>query len=110
MEHVVPVAAGGETTEDNLAFSCFACNRRKWDRRSGRDPAAGGEHRLFNPRTDLWNEHFSWSRDGLSIMGRSPTGRATVVMLDMNRERLRQIRAADGALGRHPPREDGRLV
>jgi hypothetical protein len=110
MEHVIPIAAGGETTEANLALSCFACNRRKWDRRSGLDPAAGGEHRLFNPRTDLWNEHFAWSRDGLSILGRSPIGRATVSVLEMNRERLRQIRAADVALGRHPPAGDTRLV
>ena len=110
MEHVIPIVAGGETTEANLALSCFACNRRKWDRRSGLDPAAGGEHRLFNPRTDLWNEHFAWSRDGLSIVGRSPVGRATVSVLQMNRERLRQIRAADVALGRHPPPGDTRLA
>jgi hypothetical protein len=110
MEHIIPIAAGGETTEDNLALSCFACNRRKWDRRSGLDPTGGSEHGLNSPRIDLWNEHFVWSRDGLSIVGRSPIGRATVIALDMNRERLRQIRAADAALGRHPPREDGRLV
>jgi hypothetical protein len=110
MEHVAPIAAGGETTEANLALSCFSCNRRKWDRRSGVDPAAGSEHRLFNPRSDLWNEHFAWSRDGLSIVGRSAIGRATVSVLEMNRERLRQIRAADVALGRHPPPGDMRLA
>lgn len=110
LEHVAPLAAGGETTESNLALSCFACNRRKWDRRSGFDPAGGGEHRLFNPRTDLWNEHFAWSRDGLSILGRSPIGRTTVSVLELNRERLLQIRAADAALGRHPPAGDARLA
>ena len=109
MEHVIPIAAGGETTEANLALSCFACNRRKWDRRSGLDPAAGSEQRLFNPRTDLWNEHFAWSRDGLSVLGGSSIGRATVSVLEMNRERLQQIRAADVALGRHPPPGDTRL-
>jgi hypothetical protein len=110
MEHVIPVAAGGETTEANLALSCFACNRRKWDRRSGVDPAAGGEHRLFNPRSDPWNEHFAWSSDGLSIVGLSSIGRATVSVPEMNRERLRQIRAADVAVGRHPPPVDTRLA
>jgi hypothetical protein len=65
---------------------------------------------LFDPRTDAWNDPFAWSRDGISIVGRSSIGRATVIVLDMNRERVRQIRAADAALGRHPPREDGRLV
>jgi len=109
MEHVIPIAAGGQATEANLALSCFACNRRKWDRRSGLDPAAGSEQRLFNPRTDLWNEHFAWSRDGLSVLGGSSIGRATVSVLEMNRERLQQIRAADVALGRHPPPGDTRL-
>ena len=43
MEHIVPVAAGGETTAANLALCCFSCNRRKWDRQSGVDPAAASE-------------------------------------------------------------------
>jgi hypothetical protein len=109
MEHIVPVAAGGKTTAENLALCCFSCNRRKWDRRTALDPAAGSEHRLFNPREDAWNEHFAWSRDGLSIVGQSAVGRATVAALDLNRERVRQIRAADAALGRHPPAGDRRL-
>jgi 5-methylcytosine-specific restriction endonuclease McrA len=29
MEHLVPIAAGGETALDNLALACFSCNRRK---------------------------------------------------------------------------------
>ena len=109
MEPVVPVAAGGKTTAENLALCCFSCNRRKWDRRTALDPAAGSEQRLFNPREDAWNEHFAWSRDGLSIVGQSAIGRATVAALELNRERVRQIRAADAALGRHPPAEDLRL-
>jgi hypothetical protein len=109
MEHILPIAAGGKTTAENLALCCFSCNRRKWDRRTALDPTAGSEQRLFNPREDAWNEHFAWSRDGLSIMGQSAIGRATVAALDLNRERVRQIRAADAALGRHPPADDRRL-
>jgi HNH endonuclease len=109
VEHILPVAAGGETTAANLALCCFSCNRRKWDRQSAIDPAAGSEHRLFHPRVDVWNEHFAWSRDGLSIVGQTATGRATVAALDLNRSRLRQIRAADAEVGRHPPPEDRRL-
>ncbi len=106
-----PSLSAGRRTEENLALSCFACNRRKWDRRSGR--RSGGRRRaqaVQSPGPTVWNEHFVWSRDGLSIVGRSSIGRATVRALDMNRERLRQIRAADAVLGRHPPHEDGRLV
>lgn len=108
MEHVIPVAAGGKTTEENLALCCFSCNRRKWDRRTGLDPAVRSEHRLFNPRQDRWNDHFAWSSDGLSSVGQTAIGRATAAVLDLNRERVRQIRAADAELGRHPPSEDRR--
>jgi hypothetical protein len=94
-----PIAAGGTSTIENLALACFACNRRKWDRRTGIDPDAGDEHRLFSPRVDRWNDHFAWSVDGLEI----------VSMLDLNRERLKRIRAADLEVGRHPPGADSRL-
>jgi len=36
-------------------------------------------------------------------------GRVTVSMLDLNRERLKRIRAADLEIGRHPPESDGRI-
>jgi hypothetical protein len=90
MEHLVPVAAGGETIAHNLALACFSCNRRKWDRRSGVDPQAGGEHQLFNPRNDRWNDHFAWSVDGLEIVGSTAIGRTTVKALESNRERLKK--------------------
>jgi hypothetical protein len=109
MEHLIPIAAGGTSTIENLALACFACNRRKWDRRTGIDPDAGGEHQLFSPRADRWNDHFAWSADGLEIVGVTSVGRATVSMLDLNRERLKRIRAADLEIGRHPPEADDRL-
>jgi hypothetical protein len=37
---------------------------------------------LFNPRAQLWNEHFSL--EGVRIVGQTPTGRATVVLLRLN--------------------------
>ena len=109
MEHLTPIAAGGTSTIENLALACFACNRREWDRRTGIDPDAGDEHRLFSPRVDRWNDHFAWSVDGLEIVGVTSVGRATVRMLDLNRERLKRIRAADLEIGRHPPEADLRL-
>ena len=42
---------------------------------------------LFNPRTQRWAEHVVWTADGLSIVGTTPTGRATCNRLDMNDER-----------------------
>jgi hypothetical protein len=100
IDHVVPIAAMGTSGFSNLALVCFACNRRKWDRRAGTDPETAISHRLFDPRADPWNEHFAWAVHGLEIVGTSSIGRATVEALDLNRERLKQIRAAD--LARSP--------
>ncbi len=44
--------------------------------------------------------------DCLRIIGITPTGRATVAALAMNRERIVTIRAADYEIGRHPPLDD----
>lgn len=109
LDHIRPISSGGETTLGNLALACLACNRRKWDCREAKDPETGEVSRLFNPRTDRWNEHFMWSRDGVEIVGASEVGRATVVLLELNRERALRIREADAALGRHPPGGDRRM-
>jgi hypothetical protein len=106
VDHVIPVTQGGTDTLVDLALACFHCNRRKTDRTTAVDPDSGMEVPLFNPRRDVWSEHFIWSADGLLIVGLTPTGRATVAALDLNRARAVNIRAADRAVGRHPPPGD----
>lgn len=108
VDHVVPVVAGGDSTAANLALVCFACNRRKWDRRTAADPVTGLTTRLFHPREEEWNQHFCWSSDGATLMGLTAVGRATIAALDLNRQRLLEIRAADLVAGRHPPAGDRR--
>ena len=44
MEHLIPIAVDGPSSLENLALACFACNRRKWDRRTGIDPDARVEY------------------------------------------------------------------
>lgn len=106
MDHVVPLSRGGTDESDNLALSCFHCNRKKGDRMRAVDPISGEEGYLYNPRTDDWRKHFAWSNDGLRIVGITAVGRATVVALELNRERVINIRSADRAVGRHPPVHD----
>ncbi len=106
MDHVIPLSRGGSNTFENLALACFHCNRRKSDKITGIDPASGDEVSLFNPRQDIWNEHFIWSMDGLRIIGLTATGRATVATLDLNRVWVMNIRVADQTVGRHPPPND----
>lgn len=106
IDHIISLAAGGSDEADNLALACFHCNRRKSNHQSGIDPESGVLVPLFHPRRDLWHEHFIWSNDGITVLGRTATGRATIELLQLNRSRIQSIRSADGVIGRHPPDED----
>jgi hypothetical protein len=61
---------------------------------------------IFNPRQHRWSDHFIWSVDGLLIIPLTAIGRVTVDLLELNRERIQQIRSADASIGRHPPFDD----
>ena len=101
IDHVVPRTAGGPTTTENLALACVSCSLRKWAKQTANDPESGMEVPLFNPRTQTWDEHFRW--EGEKIVPLTPTGRATVAALAMNRPLILAIRQEETARGRHPP-------
>jgi HNH endonuclease len=104
VDHVVPIAAGGETTLENLAQACPSCNARKWTHAAATDPVSGEFMPLFNPRTQAWADHFRWSEpDAAVIEATSSTGRATLTLLDLNSRPHVAIRRALGQLGKHPP-------
>ena len=106
IDHWMPLSLGGNNDLQNLALACFQCNRRKTNRVTAIDPITTIEVPLFNPRQDLWTTHFTWSEDKLTIVGLTATGRATVLALAMNRDRVIAIRSADLEIGRHPPAAD----
>ena len=106
IDHLTPTSEGGENSLENLALACFHCNRRKSDKLTAIDNETGQFVPLFNPRQSSWPEHFIWSGDGLRIIPLTAIGRATVDLLDLNRERLQYIRSADVSAGRHPPFDD----
>jgi hypothetical protein len=88
VEHVLPVQHGGTDEESNLAAACAHCNRRKGPNLAGIDPIDGSLAALFNPRTQVWEEHFEWAGD--RITGTTSIGRVTVRVLNMNHpEQLR---------------------
>lgn len=101
IDHVIPVAAGGQTVAENLALACVSCSLRKAARQTAIDPQSGKEVALYNPRRDTWHEHFRW--EGVYLVGLTATGRATIEALDMNRVLILAIREEEAALGRHPP-------
>jgi len=93
LDHIVPRSVGGQTTAENLCLACSHCNIAKGVRREAKDPRTGKLVRLFNPRTDRWDEHFRWSQDCKKLIGRTPIGRTTVIALDMNAKLLQQARS-----------------
>lgn len=97
LDHVIAEKHGGTTESENLALSCYNCNAHKGPNIAGRDPLTSLLTPLFNPRRDAWNEHFEWI--GGKLSGRTPVGRVTVDVLNINdsdRIDLRRILMAAG--------------
>src|ERR1043166_3627117 len=83
IDHVVAQQHGGKAVASNLALACFADNHHKGPNLAGIDPKTGKRAWLFNPRRHRWARHFRW--DGPILVGRTAVGRATIVVLGINR-------------------------
>ncbi len=103
-EHIQPLALGGQTTLDNLAFACGGCNRCKAMRVTGIDPDGGHVVPLYNPRQQRWQDHFAWNDDFTLVLGLTATGRATVQILRLNRPGVVNLRRLLVLIGEHPPK------
>src|SRR5262245_49758853 len=104
VDHIKPEVAGGETYLDNLCLVCRGCNSFKHDFQPAVDPETSQVVALFNPRAERLDDHFKWNDDGTLIIGLSPTGRATIERLRMNREGIVTSRRLWVEAGWHPPR------
>jgi hypothetical protein len=105
IDHIVPESLGGPTARENLWLACSMCNDHKGNRIAAPDPVAGEIVRLFDPRRQVWLEHFGWNAEGDLIIGKTPTGRATVAALRLNRAELVEARCGWVIAGWHPPRD-----
>jgi hypothetical protein len=101
LEHILPRSRGGASDPTNLAWACPACNLRKSDRTQASDPQTGNIAALFNPRVNVWSEHFRF--EGYAIVGQTSIGRATASALDLNHVRRIKIRQAEELFGLFPP-------
>jgi hypothetical protein len=90
VEHVVAKQHGGSDEPDNLALACHRCNLRKGPNLTGIDPLTNELVALFNPRRDLWPDHFRVR--AVQIEGITSVGRATVQVLAMNDARRLDLR------------------
>lgn len=82
VDHVVAQKHGGQTQADNLAFTCWRCNRHKGTDLGSFDFQTGNFSFLFNPRTQAWTENFRLK--AFQVIGLTPEGRTTVNLLQLN--------------------------
>jgi hypothetical protein len=104
IDHVQPIAKGGADTEDNLCLACELCNQHKWTKTEEIDFQTGKRVPLFNPRKQIWKDHFAWSEDGTTIIGLTDCGRATVRALKINNNLAVTVRRNWIRAGWHPPK------
>jgi HNH endonuclease len=102
MEHITALANNGTNDLGNIAFSCSGCNGRKATQSTAVDPITLAEVALYHPRNDNWEDHFQWNDTFLMLVGISPTGRATIEALELNRVGCVNLRMALVAFGTHP--------
>ncbi len=102
-DHIIPESLGGLSEVENLWLACPLCNAHKSNRIMALDPNTGERARLFDPRHQVWLEHFQWAPSGDRIIGRTSVGRATVTALHLNRPSLVMARRLWVAVGWHPP-------
>ncbi len=94
IEHIVPRKHGGGDDLENLCLACIDCNLHKGPNLTGIDPVGGEITPLFHPRQQEWDGHFAW--DGVFLIGKTPTGRATIRVLRMNSDERLELRMAGG--------------
>jgi hypothetical protein len=82
VDHIISLKHGGDTEKDNLAWSCFSCNNNKGSDIGTVILPNKKLIRLYNPRTDVWEERFETIE--CIFYPRSEIGEATIKLLKLN--------------------------
>jgi HNH endonuclease len=82
IDHIISLKHGGLTVLDNLALSCFPCNSDKGSDIGTILLPKMVFVRLFNPRIDIWAEHFEVFEG--SFYPKTEIGEATIKILNLN--------------------------
>jgi hypothetical protein len=100
VDHIISLKHGGPTAEDNLAYACMVCNRRKGSDLGSVLRRTGEPVRFFNPRTDSWEGHFELR--GARIEPLTEAGEVTARIFEFNSEERILEREELISLGRYP--------
>lgn len=92
IEHIRARQHGGLTRSENLALACPRCNCFKGPNLTGIDPETDEITPLYNPRTELWSDHFAVEE--ADIVGLTAMGRTTAALLRMNDPERVELRTA----------------
>lgn len=97
VDHYIPVAAGGDDSDDNLVYACFRCNLFKADFHPT-DADRDQGHFLLHPLRDRLLDHLRLDSRNGRLEPLTETGRFHIVLLHLNRPalvayRLRQRQA-----------------
>ena len=103
IEHIIPKSKNGTDSPDNLALACIGCNIYKSNKITFLDTVTQDYFPLYNPRINVWNDHFIWHELLTSIIGKTAVGRVTIAAIQLNRRQLKNLRRALIAIGEHPP-------
>jgi HNH endonuclease len=82
IDHIIAEKHGGQTDAENLAYTCWRCNRHKGSDLGSFDPETQDFCFLFNPRIGEWTAQFRL--EGVTIVGITAVGRTTVSLLQLN--------------------------
>lgn len=105
IDHIIPLKHGGKDTFENLCFACLKCNSYKGSNVAALDPETMNATKLYNARTQIWDEHFQINSDA-TLTGKSPEGRATIFVLRINESPRVIMRYMAMELGDYPCKQE----
>ncbi len=100
VDHIIAEKHRGPTWAGNLSHACTFCNRAKGTDIASVSEMSGEIVRLYNPRTDIWDDHFVL--DGAVIRSKSDIGAATSALLSFNAPERILERESMATIGRYP--------
>ena len=83
IDHIRSLKHRGKTEFENLALACQPCNRNKGSDLGSISESSKVLVRFFNPRTDVWNEHFRVNKNA-EIETLTEIGEVTALIFRFN--------------------------